>query len=381
VPIVVTVVAVIAVAGLVAAVVAVRRDADPAAPPPAQADDLDPVVAEIAAFVEEERGLTFEEPVEVELADDAEFERRLLEDLDESRDELAESELVFQALGLIEPDADLLAAFEESLAGGVIGFYDPETDELVVRGTDTGPYVRTTIAHELTHALDDQHFDLDRPEIDESDGEEGFGFSALVEGSAVRVEERYLASLSPEDQATYAEAEAEIAEDFPVFSVPRVVLEMLVAPYALGPVLVDHVIDEGGQRAFDAAFAEPPVTSEQVLEPERFTEDEGPVAVTPPVGAGTVASDGAFGAFLLQLMLGEELDPPETRDAVDGWGGDAYVAWADGDRACVRVSVVGDSAADTDELAEAIESWMDAVGGGDVSTAAAGGPVTFTRCG
>jgi hypothetical protein len=63
---------------------------------------------------------------------------------------------------------------------------------------------------------------------------------------------------------------------------------------------------------------------------------------------------------------------------VDGWGGDAYVAWADGDRACVRVSIVGDSDGDTAELVGALESWLDEVGGGEVREA--GGTVTFTRC-
>ena len=74
---------------------------------------------------------------------------------------------------------------------GVVGFYDPETDELVVRGAALTPYVRTTIAHELVHALDDQHLDLDRPEYDEADDEIGFGFSSVVEGNARRVENAY----------------------------------------------------------------------------------------------------------------------------------------------------------------------------------------------
>jgi len=73
------------------------------------------------------------------------------------------------------------------LTAGVVGFYDPETKQLVVRGTDTTPFTRRVLAHELTHALDDQHFDLNRQQLDKADDETGFGFSALVEGNARRV--------------------------------------------------------------------------------------------------------------------------------------------------------------------------------------------------
>jgi hypothetical protein len=249
----------------------------------------------------------------------------------------------------------------------------------VVRGTDATPYVRATIAHELTHAIDDQHFELERPAIEESDGEEGFGFSALVEGNAVRVEEAYLDTLSAAERDQYADEEAELAEGFPQFSIPTAVIQTLIAPYVTGPVLVDHILEEGGQPRLDEAFAEPPITSEQVLEPEVFIDGEGPRAVTPPTADGAVASQGAFGAFLLGLVLRDEISGSDAREAVDGWGGDAYVAWADGDRSCIRASFVGDSEDDTGEIASALEAWAEETeaevssGGGDA--------VTVTRCG
>ena len=99
--------------------------------------------------------------------------------------------MFLEGLGLVEPDADLVESMRSLLGVGVVGFYDPETDELVVRGAALTPYVRTTIAHELIHALDDQHLDLDRPEYDEADDEVGFGFSSVVEGNARRIEDAY----------------------------------------------------------------------------------------------------------------------------------------------------------------------------------------------
>jgi hypothetical protein len=380
---VVAAVAVLAVVGLVAGLFAVsgddRDEAGSGTASTSELDDFDAVIAELSDFVEEERGLPFLRPVEVELADDDEFESRLLEDFEEDLDEIAETDLVFTALGLLDSDTDLAEVLRDALAAGVVGFYDPTTDELVVRGIDTTPYVRSTIVHELTHALDDQHFELDRPAIDESDGEEGFGFSALVEGNAVRVEEVFFGTLSSQEQQQYAEEEAELAEGFPQFSIPTVVLETLVAPYVSGPVLVDHILDEGGQSRLDEAFAEPPITSEQVLEPDAFIDGEGPIAVTPPAADAEVASQGAFGAFLLGLVLREEISGSDAREAVNGWGGDAYVAWVDGDRSCIRASFVGDTEDDTGEIASALEEWAEEVEGAEV-TSGGGDPVTVTRC-
>ncbi|MGH9117284.1 MAG: hypothetical protein ACRD0A_05250, partial [Acidimicrobiales bacterium] len=256
----------------------------------------------------------------------------------------------------------------------------PTTDELVVRGTSTTPYVRTTIAHELVHALDDQHFELDRPEIDESDGEESFGFDAVVEGNAVRIEERYLASLSDRELEEYGAEEAELASSFPAFSIPAIVVDLLVAPYVLGPVLVELVLDEGGQSALDAAFGDPPVTSEQVMVPEKFIEGEGPVPVAAPASDGEISSEGAFGAFLLGLLLERELDPSDVDRAVTGWGGDAYVAWADGDGACVRLAVVGDTAEETAELADGVAEWSAEDGVAQSADGGDGAPVTLQRC-
>jgi hypothetical protein len=155
------------------------------------AEDVEAVIADIEEFVAAERGLPFIREVTVELEDDAAFEARLLEDFEEDTDEIVTTGLVLEALGLIEPGTDLVAALRSLLGAGVVGFYDTETDELVVRGTEASPYVRTVIAHELTHALDDQHFELDRPAIDEAEDESGFGFTGLVEGSASVVEQAY----------------------------------------------------------------------------------------------------------------------------------------------------------------------------------------------
>jgi hypothetical protein len=355
--------------------------------PPASAAEVRAAVDEISAVVEAERGLAFTEPVDVELAGEGEFQRRLLDDFDEGVDELRETEILLKAFGLVEPDVDLVEAMRTLLGAGVVGFYDPETDELVVRGTALTPYVRTTIAHELTHALDDQRFDLDRPEYDDAKDEIDFGFSALVEGNARRVEDAYLAGLSDEEQRDAAAEELSLGGGLDLGDVPLVLVDLISAPYALGHDFVGQLLDDGGQEALDAAFGAPPRTSEQVIDPATYEAGEGGIEVSVPAVSGRVVDEGVAGQFLIQLVLAEGLDAGRAREAATGWGGDAVVAWRDGQRPCATLAAVGDDSGETSELRGAFEEWAAERGpagtgtGPDVTIAPNGdGPVTVQAC-
>ena len=356
--------------------------------PPASAAELRAAVDEISAVVEAERGLAFTEPVDVELAGEGEFQRRLLDDFDEGVDDLRDTEVLLKAFGLVEADVDLVEAMRTLLGAGVVGFYDPETDELVVRGTALTPYVRTTIAHELTHALDDQRFDLDRPEYDDADDEIDFGFSALVEGNARRVEDAYRAGLSDEEQLDAAAEELSLGGGLDLGDVPLVLVVLISAPYSLGHDFVVQLIDDGGQEALDAAFDAPPRTSEQVIDPATYEAGEGAVELPVPAVAGQVVDEGVAGQFLIQVVLAEGLDADRARAAAAGWGGDSVVAWRDGQRPCATLAAVGDDPGETAELRAAFEDWA-AVGddpgsgtGPDVTVAPDGdGPVTVQACG
>jgi hypothetical protein len=356
--------------------------------PPASAADLRAAVDEISAVVEAERGLAFTEPVDVELAGEGEFQRRLLDDFDEGVDELRNTEVLLKAFGLVEADVDLVEAMRTLLGAGVVGFYDPETDDLVVRGTALTPYVRTTIAHELTHALDDQRFDLDRPEYDDADDEIDFGFSAVVEGNARRVEDAYRAGLSDEEQLDAAAEELSLGGGLDLGDVPLVLVDLISAPYGLGHDFVVQLIDDGGQEALDAAFDAPPRTSEQVIDPASYEAGEGAIEVPAPVVTGQVVDQGVAGQFLIQVVLADGLDADRARAAATGWGGDSVVAWRDGQRPCATLAALGDDPGETAELRGAFEDWAAEGGpagsetGPDVTVASNGdGPVTVQACG
>jgi len=361
--------------------VADQADPDPVpttVPEPATPSEVEAVVAEISEFVAREQGVPFLEPVDVELLGEGAFQDRLLADFDEDVEDLRRQEHAFKALGLVDADVDLVEAMRSLLGAGVVGFYDPETGELVVRGASVSPYVRTTIAHELAHALDDQHHDLDRPEYDDAADEVGFGFSAVVEGNARRVETAYRDAMSAEEQAQATAEEFTIGEGIDIGAVPLVLLELIAAPYQLGQDLVDDLVAEGGDEALATAFADPPTTSEQVIDPSAYIAREGRVDVPHPQVAGQVVDEGVLGQFLIDILLQSELGR-SAEDAADGWGGDWAVVWTDGSRSCVTLTIVGDDVEETEELAQAFDRWAaerDAV----TVTPGRGGPFSVESC-
>lgn len=347
---------------------------------PASAAELEAVVEELSAEVAELRGRPFLAPVAVELLDGEAFTQRLLEDLaEEDAEQLARTGEALVAMGLLEPDTDLEQVLRSFLGEGVLGFYDPETGELVVRGAAVTPALRSTIVHELVHAHDDQHFELHRPEVDEADDERALAFAALVEGNALRVQQAWEATLSRGELAELLLEQLAAGAEVDLDDVPAVVVEQLQMPYLAGLAMVQALVEEGGEARVDEAFTDPPTTSEQVLHPERLLAGEGAQAVALPPADGEVLDQGAYGELMVRLTLESELDEDQAREAAEGWGGDAYVTWADGDATCVRSTFRMDTSRDLRELVAAWEAWAQAHG--DAEVGAAPDAVTVTACG
>ncbi|HMC43606.1 MAG TPA: hypothetical protein VKI20_11410, partial [Acidimicrobiales bacterium] len=153
--------------------------------PPALAS----LVHDLEGFVERTRSLKFVRQVPVSLLDDSTFRKRVEELITASPTSVEKSQKVLRALGLIGAGVDLGKEERALYAGAVVGLYDQKNKVLLVRGARPTPLVRRTLAHELTHALQDQHFSIYRPELDKRDDESPVAFSALLEGDARRVEQ------------------------------------------------------------------------------------------------------------------------------------------------------------------------------------------------
>ncbi len=339
-------------------------------------DEVAELVDELSAYVEDQRDLAFQEDVDVEVLAPEAYRERVVEsveaDLEESTEDLEHYAGLMQALGLWPPEADPVEVARTFAAAASIGFYDPETGELVVLGGADTPNLRVTLVHELTHALDDQHFDLDRgEELDERADEAGFAFSALVEGNASRVDSTYEDTLSDDERASIIDEQREALEGVDLGAIPPILLAQQQIVYTDGEAFVDAIFDDGGNEAVDDALRDPPTTSEQVLEPDRWPEREPVVAVEVPEAEGEALEDGVIGQALLGLLVdagGASGDDPE-------WAGDNAVLWADGDEFCARIAIAEGEGGGSYE--EALGPWAEGAG---AEMEADGDLLTITSC-
>ncbi len=349
--------------------------------PDQQDADFQAIVTDIARFVEDERGLDFKTEPAVVVLDDrtfiAQYTALLAEDVEENAELYDSLSGIYHAIGILRADVTLQDASEALAEGGIGGYYDPATDELYVRGAATTPLVRAIIAHELVHALDDQWFDLDRTEYEDRDDEVGFGFRAVVEGNARRIEDAYRSTFTSAEQAEAISEEIALSGGLDLSRVSLAFLEIQLSPYQDGADLVAALLADGGQPTLDAVIEDPPDTSEAVLFPAALGQPR--VEVTPPPADGAVIEEGVFGAVVIRSLLSPIVGPAGARQAAQGWGGDWFVAWDEDDRTCVRVDVVGDTQADTDELAAGFGQWAQVQP--DAQTETVGGLLRVTACG
>lgn len=363
--------ALVVVTGAAAAgVFVLGRDKGPEGPP--HPSKWDARVQKYVDFVEKKRDLAFKHPVYVDFLSAKEFKNQITTDRDELSDE-DEKELeqftgMFRALGLIEGDVDLFDKVNELQGKGTLGFYSYEDERIRVRGTELTPYAENVLVHELTHALQDQNFDLGKrfEELDKADDANSSaasqGFDALVEGDARRIEEKWRASLADAERAALDKEKAAGAKGFENRSkgIPDVLVTMMSAPYDLGQALLAVAVQQGGDDEVDNLFRSPPKTEEQQLDPWTLVADHQGVLTVPkpdlPDGADSF-DDGAFGALTWLLVLSARLPTQQALTAVDGWGGDSYAAYDLDGVSCVAVNYRADTPEDLTQMQSALKAW------------------------
>ena len=354
-----------------------------AAPGGASGQDWDPRIAELAHDVEELRGLDFEHPVPVRVLDDAAFDARYSKNQKitaSDRKDFARTNATTLAIGLIEEPMDL-DSLQSAFGSHVLGYYDPHRQEIVVRGdTFQSPSTRVTLAHELTHALQDQHFGI-RAVSRKARGTESGVPRALIEGDATRIEEAYRDGLSDQDRQQTEDATAAAIDE--ADDLPPIIGVTMSGSYYLGEVVTLLLEADGGQRRVDDAFRNPPLDDLVLIDPEALLDPFDAITVSPPKlakGEHALGKSYAFGAWGLYLMLASRLPTADALAAAERWGGDSYITFERGATPCLRMSVVGRGGRDdAHALDTAIRAWA-AAAPSDVQTTVEVDTVTMTSC-
>lgn len=338
-------------------------------------------IPEAKRFVEAHRGLKYNADVPVTFLTDADFKKRIASSpADQKGVDMATKE--WRALSLIPPGLDLGKELTDLATNGIAGYYDSSTKQLVVRGVAPTTDNRVTLVHELTHALQDQHFALSRLSRVKTD-EESVAFRSLVEGDAVRIQEEYIASLPKAEQDTYNSAQQ--AGQSASGGAPDALLEEFGFPYSSGTDFVKTLVDARGQAYLDAAFVNPPTTTAQIIHPERYINIEAAQPVAAPAADGKVFDDGTMGelgirAVLYQAVTQKLISLNDFLFATDGWAGDSYTAWSTATGACVRDSIASRSLTDAEGLWLGLTKVAGLRKGWTVTTSR-GLIVNFTACG
>jgi hypothetical protein len=333
-------------------------------------------LAQIAGAVARLRGLGFKRTVTPELLSLAGLRARIRGEFlqDNNRASLEATGQVLHVLGLVPAGFDLFKTSQALQEEQVAGYYDQSTKRLVVGATDAknpSPFTRIILAHEYTHAVTDQHFGLGRLKQLQKNGQDdqAEAFLCLAEGDATLLMRLYTQNVLTSDEQAQAQQEALNVPTARFDAVPAFLQDVLQFPYVQGLDFVTTLHDRGGFDLVDQAYKDPPTSTEQIMHPERYTEQrDAPTPVTLPnvratMGTGwSVLETGGIGELDVLEILdrggGNGLPVNEARDAAKGWDGGRYVALRSRRSVLFAAPTVWDSDSEAREAATAFLRWL-----------------------
>ena len=351
--------------------------------------ELEAMSVEILAQLEELRGERFLRPVEVRVATSEDLLAYMKERMakTETPEKVAADEAIAKLLGGIPTDMDLMAATFELLETQVGGFYDPDTDSFSLMDKCPKGAAPMILAHELDHALDDQLHSIDGKLLPVAHlTDRALAFSAVVEGSGMNIMTQWQVKYGGElDMAglteMQAEAQAGLAE------APMWMWKPLMAVYMRGSCFLTRtenmmtgLTQPAPNEDIMAAFENPPLSTEQVLHPDKYwdpAQRDDPLEVTiatelpkgwavlreDVLGEMMLATVTTHGAATQGLDLSNMMAPltiDYTNELASGWGGDALVLVGeeDGPGRMLRLVTAWDTPRDAAEFYGGMSSLL-----------------------
>ncbi len=334
-------------------------------------------IEEVEQETEDIRGLEELEPIDVRFMTVDELEQMLIDDLNEdyTAEEWARDESLLKLMGFLEESDDyydiMLGLYTEQIAG----FYDPEEKYLAIisEGEDMNAMDEIYLSHEITHALQDQHYHLDQPPYDNPDStnlDADYAATCLIEGDATLTMTFYQETLSYEDLMEIMEDYGD-TETSKFDEAPQYIQDSLLFPYTEGEAFVNVLYDREEFETIDAAYSDPPASTEQVMHPEKYLSHEPPDQVECPdiassLGAGwELADTNVIGEFDVAELLMTELSDMDSESGAEGWGGSQYRYYSNAESGgnVMVIDLTWDSESEAEEFAglfgEYVESRFD----------------------
>jgi|SRR5581483_1659729 len=322
---------------LLAGAAAAQQPAAPRGPLFSQVDEILQTLSEIA-------GWSVQRSVPAENLAKDDFRRMVEEGVKDSETskKTRAAEIALKMFGLVPQDFNLARESGDLLTEQAAAFYDYKKKRLfVLDSTKTDNEQLLALAHELAHALADQHHPL-RKFMDEADGDEELtARQSVIEGQATWLSWAYLSKRSGGRGDVparlldrLAEGAGASGEDYPVFSqAPLYIRESLTFPYTEGMRFQDAVYRELGPAAFERVFRNPPRSTQHIMHPQTYLTGRMPAAPKLPrleEAAGPEArrfrilADGDVGEFDYSVLLRQYIGDAEGREAASHWRGGAY---------------------------------------------------------
>ncbi|MEO1008188.1 MAG: hypothetical protein AAFX79_06455 [Planctomycetota bacterium] len=354
--------------------------------PAAAQDDLQRWTEEARDRAPQMRGLGFTRDVPVEFISRESIGAELLEMVDRQYPEAWRIRIdrSYKAFDLVPRDSDVLGDMLELVVSQAGGFYDPHGQRIVIPddleqflgdmlggmmgGADgvagiMEPMMANILTHEFTHALQDQTHGLDELLGTSMDNDDlRLALAALIEGDATLIGTAAmtgdLEAVLEQDPAAMAALMGATGMVGPeAAAMPPILRESLIFPYSNGYRLIATMAQRGGMEAVDAAFADPPLSTEQVMHIEKYLGEQRdvPTAIElPDFGLGEFGwinlGTNTLGEFQIRVLLGGS---PDAIRAAEGWDGDRFAVFEHQDgRLALAWLTVWDSNEDAQQFAD-----------------------------
>ena len=335
-----------------------RPDAPRVTPAEAQAR-----LRDVSAAVERLRGLKFKAPVPMEILDAATARAGFRARIEPRAEEEARHVgAAYVQLGLIPPGKGLIEEYLDLTDKDMLGYYEHDRKTFVLLSHVSADEAETVMAHELTHALEDQHYDLEAMARQAGgDDDRATAIRAVVEGSATAVMVAYFSRSGREEKAREEVEKGEARRARRLRGVPSFTQRSLLLPYVLGFSFLlrgepwQWHLDGMRLADIDTAYAHPPRSTRQILHPEQYwvgrTPPPAPALELPDLSAilgpgWSRAAAGSIGELGLAVLTRAPLaiDSPEillparwTNKAASGVVADVFNHYVDGES---RVTVL-----------------------------------------